>query len=151
MPMRPPADQGAKVRQDRIVEKHHVDRLHQGPQEQHGKGHEGQFGAVVLPHLRGVAAEQVNDTAHIVDQTDLNRRDKDRHHPGEDKDLFKRLRIVPQKGPKPLRRVILFAIGNIGIYEVFEKSEHGEALEINGKMIGDARWQSRKGAMVMPA
>ena len=129
MAMRPPTDQRAEVRQDRIVQKHHIDRLHHGPQQQHGQRHEDQLGPMFRPHLRRIAAQQIDDAAHVVDQPNLDRGDKDRHQPGEGKDLFERLRIVPQKGPEPLWRHILLAIGDIGIDEVFKKAKHGETLK----------------------
>ena len=125
LPMRAPADQGAQLRQDAVVQKRHVETLDQGPKQKDEGGGEDQLGAMGRQHLgRGARGQQVDDAAHVPDQPDLDRGDDDRHQAGDRVKPFERLGIGPQERPQPTRGGVGLGVGRVGIDQRFEKAEH---------------------------
>ena len=82
MPVIAPPHQHAKVRQNRIVQNQHVQRLQGRSQGQDQHSHNDEFGAVILPERRGVAFHQVHDATHVVNQSHFDGGHDDGHDSG---------------------------------------------------------------------
>ena len=126
--VRPPSDQRAKIRQNRVVQKKHIQRLKRRTDQQDEDSQSNQPTAISLPHLRGFARQNVDNPAHGPDQPNLDRGDNDGHQRGIPKHLFERPRVLEHERHQLCRRHVLFIVRAVGIDEVFKKAEHRTGL-----------------------
>ena len=126
MAVRPPADDGAEIGQDRIVQKRHVHARKNRPDEEHDQRGKDELGPMRRPDLgRAAAIEKIDEAADIPDQRDLHHRDQRVEDSRHRKDRMKRFCVIHQERQQAPGRRVLFFIGHIGVDEIFEETKHG--------------------------
>ena len=125
MAVRAPADQGAEIRQDGVVQKCHVDAADDRAQAKDGDGGEQELCPVVAHDLgRAAPSQKIDQPPDIPDHPDLDHGDDHLEDPGHDKDPPERAGIVDQERQQPPGRRVRFLIFDIGIDQVLEEPEH---------------------------
>ena len=124
-----PADHRAEVRQDGVVQQRHIKHGHHRTQHKHGQCHKQDLGSVLRPDLgRGALRQKVDQPAHIPDQGNVAGGDDDGQRTGNGKNRPEGAAELGKEWPKPPGRRVVLLIGEVGVDEALEKSEHGGSL-----------------------
>ena len=105
-----------------------MNRLHSRPRDQDKQRDDDKLRPIATPYLGRAAVHQIDKTAHIVDQPDLDRRDDNGKHTRDPEHRFERRAVGAEKGPQPRGRRVLLGVVRIGIDKIFEKSKHNSPV-----------------------
>ena len=129
MAVRPPADHRAEVRQDGVVQQRNFNHRNRRPQDKDGQRHKNDLCAIGRPDVCGrILPQQINQPAHVPDQGNVAGSNQYGQHTGDGKNRPERAEELGKEWPKPPGRRVALLIGEVGVDEALEKSEHGGSL-----------------------
>ena len=95
--MGPPTKDRAQIRHNRIVQKQHVQSLQRRTQKQNENRHCNKFEPVFGPDLSGLSIQKIDNTTHIVNETNFDARHDDRQDRCPDEQAIERLGIIQKE------------------------------------------------------